>query len=62
MPGKPIEQIKPRTISGIKRLAKQIKKADDILYTQALNKAAVQAGFQNFLHANNAFKKGEFNG
>jgi hypothetical protein len=62
MPDKSIEQIKPRTIRGIKRLAKRISKADQILYTSALNKAAKQAGFDNFLAANEAFKRGEFNG
>jgi|TARA_R110002049_G_scaffold12509_11_gene55964 hypothetical protein len=62
MPSTPIDQLKPRTIRGIKRLAKRIKKAEEIQYTAALNKAAQQAGFDNFLAANTAFNRGHFNG
>lgn len=62
MPSKSIDQLKPRTIRGIKRLAKRISKAEEIQYTAALNRAAKQAGFDNFLAANAAFKRGEFNG
>lgn len=44
----------PKTIDGIKRLAKFIKKRDGIKHHEALNKAAEQAGFRNFKHAQNA--------
>lgn len=48
-----LEHIKPATLEGIKSLAKKIKKRDLIPHHEALNKAAVQAGYQNFRHAQN---------
>lgn len=43
--------VAPSTIDGIKRLAKQIKRAQNIPHHQALNLAANQAGFENLRHA-----------
>lgn len=49
-----LEDIKPSTIGGIKRLAKGIKKARQIKHMEALELAAKQAGYQNYRHAQNA--------
>jgi hypothetical protein len=43
--------IKPKTVAGIKQLAKKISKTRGITHTQALDEAARQAGFENFKHA-----------
>jgi hypothetical protein len=43
--------VAPSTIDGIKRLAKQIKRAQNIPHHQALNFAAKQAGYENLRHA-----------
>lgn len=47
------ENIKPSTINGIKRLAKQLKKAHYISHSEALDLAAQKASFENFAHARN---------
>lgn len=39
------------TIDGLKRRAKRIKKAEGIQHSKALDKAAQEAGFSNFVHA-----------
>ena len=41
----------PSTIGGIKRLAKQLKKAKGVPHNKALNLAATIAGFENYTHA-----------
>jgi len=47
------ENIQPSTIGGIKRLAKQLKKANGIPHNKALDIAAQSASFENFAHARN---------
>ncbi len=47
------EFIRPSSLDGIKRLAKQLK-GEHPLHARALDAAAQAAGFQNFLHARNA--------
>ena len=42
------ETIRPSTIGGIKRLAKQIKKAKSVPHHEALDIAARNAFFENF--------------
>ena len=44
---------RPSTIGGIKRLAKQLKKAKGVPHSKALDLAAKRAGFDNFAHALN---------
>lgn len=51
--------IKPTTVEGIKRLAKQIKRERALTHTAALHEAAKQAGFQNWQHAHKALTKEE---
>lgn len=46
-----MENIRPTTLVGIKRLAKSIKTHDGISHQDALSAAARKAGFQNFRHA-----------
>jgi hypothetical protein len=46
-----LSTIRPTTIDGIKRLARQIHKAGDIPHHEALELAAKQAGFENYRHA-----------
>lgn len=50
--------IHPTTMAGIKRLATCIKREKNLQHTQALDLASQQAGFENFRHAENAFKNG----
>lgn len=47
------ETIQPSTIGGIKRLAKQLKKANGVPHHEALDIAARSASFENFSHARN---------
>lgn len=47
------ENTQPSTIGGIKRLAKQIKKANGVPHTKALDIAARRAKYENFAHARN---------
>jgi hypothetical protein len=49
--------IPPSTVDGIKRLAKTMGRERGITHTQALEVAAHEAGFQNFLHAKRAITK-----
>lgn len=44
-------EVQPRTILGIKSLAKDIKKHQGIPHTKALDIAAQRAGYQNYAHA-----------
>lgn len=46
-----IEDLKPKTVSGIKSLAKKLKKRDGITYALALEAAARQAGFASYKDA-----------
>lgn len=43
-----LDQLQPRTIEGVKRLAKQLKRRDGIAYADALDRAAQQAGCADF--------------
>ncbi len=47
------QNIRPSTIGGIKRHAKQLKKDQNIPYHAALNMAARNASFESFAHARN---------
>ncbi|TNF16507.1 MAG: hypothetical protein EP320_01730 [Rhodobacteraceae bacterium] len=47
-----IKNLTPTTIGGIKRLAKQLKKANGVPYSAALDDASIQAGFRDFREAN----------
>lgn len=46
-----LSQIKPTTLEGIKRLAKRLRKATGIRHTSALQIAAHQAGYKNYIEA-----------
>ncbi len=46
-----IEDIRPSTVAGIKRLARRICKAEGIPHKQALDRAARAASFENLKHA-----------
>ena len=46
-----IESIRPANLVNIKRLANQLKKAEDITHKSALHSAARRAGFENYEHA-----------
>ncbi len=50
------ENIRPSTIGGIKRHAKQLKKANGVPHHEALDIAARNASFENFTHARNQLK------
>lgn len=47
------QSVQPSTLRGIKRLAKDIKKQDQIPHLDALEVAAKRAGYQNYQHAKN---------
>ena len=49
-----IHELRPITIVGIKSLARDIHKIDGIAHGSALDKAAAQAGYSNFRHAQRA--------
>jgi len=51
-----LESIRPSTLDGIKRLARSFKKAEEMRHSAALDRAAVQAGFENYQHANRQLK------
>lgn len=52
------DNISPKTIDGIKSLAKAIKKREGIKHAEALDQAALQAGYSNFRNAQrNIFPK-----
>lgn len=46
-----LSAIKPKTLDGIKQLAKKLKKACGCSHTEGLEMAARQAGFENYTHA-----------
>ena len=43
--------VHPSTLEGIKRLAKSLKREQQIPHNKALDAAAVRAGYANFRHA-----------
>lgn len=49
-----INELRPKSIAGIKRLAKRLQSKSTLTRSVALDAASVQAGFQNFAHANHA--------
>lgn len=61
MSGRDLSTIHPTTVDGIKRLAKQIKKANNGPHHEALDAAAKQAGFDNYRHALNKLGDGTAN-
>lgn len=50
------EKIHPSTLNGIKRRAKQLKKANGISHHEALKIAAKSAFYENYTHARNSLK------
>lgn len=50
------DAIRPSTLDGINRLARQLKNELGIKYHQARDQAARQAGFENIRHAENALR------
>lgn len=54
-----LASLKPTTLSGIKSLAKGLKRTAGIKHAEALDRAAVQAGFQNWQEAARSFAGGE---
>lgn len=50
------QKIKPSTLGGIKRHAKQLKKTNEISHSKALDIAAKRASFMNYAHALNQLK------
>jgi Domain of unknown function (DUF5623) len=51
-----LNKVLPTTLHGIKQLAKTIKRELNITHAIALDRAALQAGFQNYSHANTALE------
>jgi len=47
----PVEHLKPKTLAGIRSLAKDLKKIHRIKHESALELAAKQAGFSDYKHA-----------
>jgi hypothetical protein len=43
-----LKTLKPKTLKGLKRLAKDLKKLHGIQHSHALEMAAKQAGYQTF--------------
>lgn len=46
-----LSNLRPSTIDGIKRLAARLRVEQNISHTVALDRASVQAGFHNYVHA-----------
>ncbi len=46
-----IASIRPPTLDGVKKLAKQLKRENKITHTAALEAASRQAGFESYVHA-----------
>lgn len=55
-----IDDLRPTTLEGVKRLAKQIKKTSGIKHSDALNLAAKSADCVNFRHARLTLPTGRF--
>ena len=47
------KNVQPSSIGGIKRHAKQLKKANEVSHHEALDLAARNASYENFAHARN---------
>lgn len=57
-----LRSLKPTTVSGIKSLAKQIRKRNGLTHAAALDVAAKQAGFASWLMAHRELRgSGEAN-
>lgn len=52
-----MKTIKPATITGLKSLAKELKRSAGLTHTDALNLAAQKAGFQNYTHAHSTLRR-----
>lgn len=50
--------VHPSSLTGIKRLAKQLKKADGLPHHEALDKASQIASFENYAHARASLNQG----
>lgn len=48
-----LDDLKPTTLSGIKRLATRLKRSDGLTHQDALDEAARRSGFENLRHAQN---------
>lgn len=46
-----LSSITPKTLAGIKQLAKKLKRDKGYSHAEGLNEAAKQAGYENFAHA-----------
>ncbi|QQE90096.1 DUF5623 domain-containing protein [Azotobacter chroococcum] len=51
------QSVPPSTLPGIKRLAKSIRKQDQIPHLEALNKAAQSSGYENYHHARHVLER-----
>lgn len=49
-----LSKIVPKTLSGIKQLAKKLKRSCGCSHTEGLDMAARQAGYENYRHALNS--------
>ena len=54
-----LRRLRPTTITGIKSLAKKLKKIDGISHSQALEEAARSAGFVTYREALTQLGEGE---
>jgi hypothetical protein len=54
-----LAHLRPTSLDGVKRLARQIGKRDGCSHGRALNLAAEQAGFANFGEASITLRAGE---
>lgn len=52
-----MKPVKPKTLSGIKQLAKVIRREQLVKHTKALDMAARQAGYDSYVHAHTTFKE-----
>lgn len=52
------EAVRPSTLDGIKRLAKQLKNERSIQHARALDEASRLGGFESFRHASNQLTSG----
>lgn len=46
----------PRTLDGLKRTAKRVKRDEDVTHTQALDIVARRMGYENYTHARKTLK------
>lgn len=54
-----INDLKPKTMSGIKSLARKIKKRNGLTHAAALDTAAKKAGFASWLAARHELRRSE---